>query len=124
MFEAVFTDVPQELLQAGNFNHPGPAEGFERIVGEGPAAGIATDFAARVVRREAREAHGAGFYLANAGAEGVLLTDGAGDDGLEVHFHVTEEMLWKIAAVEAHRLVGIGAVVVVPIQQRTGSFRS
>ncbi len=47
-------------------------------------------------------------------------TDRARDDFLKIF----EEMLRKIAAVKANRFVGVIGVVVVPIEQRTGSLGS
>ena len=73
-----------------------------------------------IVSGEAGEGHGRGFDLADHGAEGVELADGAGDDLLKIHAHVGEEMFRKIGAVEADGFIGIVAVVVVPIQQGAG----
>ena len=52
---------------------------------------------------------------------GVLLADGARDDELVVHLHAfVEEVLGQVGAVEADGLVGVVAVVVVPVEQRGG----
>ena len=65
-----------------------------------------------------------GLDAAHAGAEGVLLADGSGDDGLKIHDDVAEEMLRQVGAVEADGLVRVVAVVVVPVEQRARCFRS
>jgi len=124
MFEAVFADVMEQLLEAGNFDDASSAKSLQGIVGKAAAAGITADFALDVVGGETGEAHGPGLHYAHAGSEGIFLAHGTGDDGLVVHFHVAEEVLWKIAAVETDGLVGVGAVVVVPVEQSAGRFRS
>src|ERR1039458_10821068 len=69
-----------------------------------------------VVSRDAAEAHRPGLHSPDAGAEGVRLAHRARDDFLEVHAHVREEMFGQVAAMEADRLVGVFAVVVVPVE--------
>src|SRR5215470_11181604 len=120
MLVAVFADISQELLHFGNFHNTRAAESLQRVVGKFSLADVAAYDALAVDRRETREAHGAALYLADGGAEGVVLADRAGDDFLEVHAYLAEEVLGQIAAVEADGFVGIGPVVVVPVQQRAG----
>ena len=120
VLEALLADVAQQLLQLRDVGDAGTAEGLQRIARELAFANVATNAAMEVVGGEAREAHRAGLHAAHAGAEGVLLADGAGDDGLEVHDDVFEEVLGQIGAVEADALVRIAAVVVVPVEQRAG----
>ena len=122
VLEAVFADVAQQALQVGDADYAGAAEGVERIVGEFAFADVAADLAFAVVGGEAGEAHGPGFDQAHAGAVSVFAAHGAGDDLLEIHLDGFEEMLGQIAAVEADGLIGIVAVVVVPIEQGAGSF--
>ena len=105
-----------------NLHHAGAAERRQRIVGELALADVAIDGAFQIVGGEAREAHRAGLHQAFAGAVGVLAADGAGDDLLEIHLDALEEVLRQVAAVEADGLVGIVAVVVVPVEQGAGSF--
>ncbi len=105
----------QELLHVGNLDYPGAAKGFQGIVGKASLPGIAADFAAQIVGGKPREAHGAGFNAPDAGAKGVFLAYGAGDDGLKIHHHFFEEMFRQIAAMETDCLVRIASVVVVPV---------
>src|SRR5271167_169668 len=115
VLEAVFADVAEEFLEMGDFYYAGAAEGFEGIVGEGAFAYVAGDFSGAIVGGEARETHGAAFDAADAGTEGVVFADGAGDDFLKVHADILEKMFRQVAAVEADGLVGIVGVVVVPV---------
>src|SRR5277367_4258014 len=85
VFEAVFADVAEKFLEMGDFYYAGAAEGFEGIVGEGAFAHVAGNFSGEIVGGEARETHGAALDAAYAGAEGVVLANGAGDDFLKVH---------------------------------------
>ena len=123
VLEAVFADVAEEVLHVGDLDDAGAAEGVEGIVGEGALADVAADLAGEVVGGEAGEAHGAGFDGAVERAVGVLLADGAGDDLLEVHLYAfVEEVLGEVGAVEADGLVGVVAVVVVPVEQGAGGL--
>ncbi len=106
----------------GIFTTPAPPKVVSGIVGEFAFADVAVDGAFQVIGGEAGVAHGAGFHQALTGAVGVFAAHRAGDDLLEIHLHGLEEMLGQIAAVEADGLVGIVAVVVVPIEQRAGSL--
>src|SRR6266851_2698221 len=124
MLEAVLADIAQQFLQPGNFNHSGTAKRLERIVRESPATRIAADFCGNIVSGKAGETHGAGFDSSHACPESIFHADGSSDDRLVVHFHLTEEMLGKIAAVEADRFVGIGAVIVIPVEQGAWALRS
>ena len=84
-------------------------------------ADVAGDLAGEVVGGEAREAHGAGLDRAVERAVRVFLADGARDDELVVHLHAfAEEVLGQVGAVEADGLVGVVAVVVVPVEQGGG----
>src|SRR5208283_3587838 len=104
-------------------HHSGPAEGIQGIVGESAFADIAANPAGAIVGGKAREAHRARLHAADAGSEGVFAAHRPGDDFLEIHAHVLEEVLGKVAAMEADGLVGIVAVVVVPVEQGAGRFR-
>ena len=122
VLEAVLADVVQKLLEIGNLHDSDASEGIQRVVREraffhGPA-----DCACGIVRRETREAHGTWLDSSDDCSEGVFLAYCARDDFLEVHADILEEVLGKIAAVEADGLVGIVTVVVVPIQQGAGTF--
>src|SRR5581483_5462703 len=99
---------------------PGAAEGVQRIVSEAAIADIAADAAFAIARGETGVAHGRGFDAAHASTEGVQLADRSGNDLLEIHFDVGEEVLGEIAAVEADGLVWIITIIVVPIEQRAG----
>src|ERR1039457_2019068 len=109
MLEAVFADKAQQGLEMENFHDAGAAESDQRIVGELALSHVAIDAAFQIVGGEAREAHVAGFHQALAGAVGVLAAHGAGDDLLEVHLDALEEVLRKVAAMEAAGLVRIVA---------------
>ena len=76
-----------------------------------------------VIGREPHVGHGACLDPANAGAKGILLAHRARDDRLKVHHHIVEEVLGQIGAVEAHALVWIVAVIVIPVQQRARGLR-
>ena len=118
MLEAVLADVAEELLHVGDFDDTCAAEGVERVVGEGAFAYVAGDLAGEVVGREAGEAHRAGLNRAVEGAVRVLLAHGARDDELVVHLHAfAEEVLGQVGAVETDSLVGVVAVVVVPVEE-------
>src|ERR1035437_8690499 len=121
VLEAVFADVAKQRLHVRDLHHAGPAEGVQRVVGERALADVAANYAGEIVSREARKAHGAGLHRAVERAVGVLLANGARDDELIVHLHAFfEKMLRQVRAVEAHRLIWVLAVVVVPIEQRRG----
>src|ERR1022692_2118513 len=124
VLEAFLAYVMQQLLHLRDLHHSGTAKRRQRIIGELSLTHISAQATRSVVRREAREAHGSSFYLSHTGTEGVLLTHGAGDDLLEVHFHVTKEVLRQIGAMEADSFVGIRSVVVVPVQQSRWRLRS
>src|SRR5271168_860861 len=123
MFEAVFADVAEQFLEVRDFYYAGAAERFEGIVGEGALAYVAGNFSGAVVGGEARETHGTAFDAADAGAEGVVFADGAGDDFLKVHADILEKMFRQVAAVEADGLVGIVGVVVVPVEEGARRLR-
>src|SRR5216684_3349561 len=124
MFEPAFTNKAKKFLQVGNVHDTGAAKSLERIIGEGSFADIAADFSFTIIRRDAGKAHRTGFNSSHARSKRVLLTHCSGDDLLEIHAYILEEMLRKIAAVKTDGLVGIIGVVVIPVEQRTGSFGS
>src|SRR5712691_6661296 len=119
MFKTVLADVMEQLLHVRNFNHAGSAKRFQRIVGEAPTSNIAANLPRKIIGREAGEGHGAGLHATDARAKGVLFADGSSNDGLKIHLHILEEMLGKVAAVKTNRFVGIAAVIVVPVEERT-----
>ena len=96
VFEAVFADVVQQLLQPRNFHYARAAEGFEGIVGEVPAAGVAANVAASIVGRKARKTHRSCLHPTDASAEGVVLAHRAGNDLLKIHAHVLEKCLGRL----------------------------
>ena len=113
--------IAEEFLHVGDFDNAGAAEGVERVVGEGALAGVAGDAAGEVVGGKTREAHVAGLHGAVECAVGVLLAYRARDDELVVHLYAfAEEVLGQVGAVEADGLVGVVAVVVVPVEQGRG----
>src|SRR6266404_6036187 len=124
MLKSVFADVMQKLLHVGNLHHACAAKCFQWIIREAPFSGIAANLAGQVIRGEAGVAHGAGFDAAHASPESIFLPHRAGDDRLKIHLHVFKEMLRQIAAVKAHGLIGIAAVVVVPVKQSARRLRS
>src|SRR5258708_16778621 len=124
MLESVLAYVAKKFLQEGNAYEAGTAEGFEGVVGKRAFAHVTADFPLPVIGRKTRKAHGAGFHLADAGSKGIFRADRARDDFLKIHSNVREETLRNIAAAKANCFVGIIGVVVVPIEQRTGSLGS
>src|SRR6185369_11878839 len=123
MLEPGFANVVQQFLHVRNLPDACSAERLQRIVCEFSFTHVSANRSVEVIGGEAGIGHCPGFDSADTGAEGVVLTDGSGNDLLEVHAYVAEEVLWKVAAVEADGFVGIVAVVVVPVQKGTGSFR-
>src|SRR6266849_100292 len=124
MFKPAFANKAKKFLQVGNVHDAGAAKSLERIIGEGSFADIAADFPFTIIRRDAGKAHRTGLDSSHARSKRVLLTHCSGDDLLEIHAYILEEMLRKIAAVKTDGLVGIIRVVVIPVEQRTGSFGS
>src|ERR1700760_4951405 len=101
MLESTFADEAEKFLQPGNSDDACAAEGFERIVGEFAFADVAADLAIEVVGGVAEVAHGSGFHSSDTSPEGVFFANGSGDDFLEVHLDVGEEVLRQVGAVEA-----------------------
>src|ERR1700730_7748441 len=122
MLESIFTDIAQQLLHLRNFDHPSTAKRLQRIVGKSAASYVSANLPRRIVRRKASKAHCAGLHLADTGTKSIFLANGAGDNRLVIHVHFLKEMLRQVAAMEAHGLVRMIAVVVVPIKQGAGSF--
>src|SRR5882762_8812181 len=124
MLEPAFADVAKKFLQMRYMHDTGAAKSFKRIVGEVSFADIAADFPLTIVRRNASKTHRAGLDSAHAGTKGVFLAYRSSDDLLKIHAHILEKMLGQIAAVKTNGLVGIIRVVVIPVEQRAGSFGS
>src|SRR5271154_5765396 len=124
VLESVFADVTKEFLHPRDLHDSRTAKSFQRVVREVTSTGVTANSAGAVVGGKACVAHGAGLNATNTSPESIVLSDGTGNDFLEVHFDVTEEMLGQVAAVEADGFVGIATVVIVPIQQGAGRFRS
>src|SRR6266568_3798336 len=124
MFKTAFADITQKFLQMRNVQDAAAAKSLQRIVGELTFADIAADFPFAIIRRNAYKPHRAGLHSPYACAKRIFLAYCPGNDLLEIHAHILEEMLGKIAAVETNGLVGIIRVVVIPVQQRAGSFGS
>src|SRR6185503_10002003 len=118
VFEALAADMLQQLLQLRNLRHARAAECLQRIFREPSRARISAHDPAPVVRRITRIAHHARLYTSNASPERIQLAHRTRDDLLVVHLHVFEEVLRQVRAVEAHALVRVGSVVVIPVQQR------
>ena len=96
VLEALAANEFQQLLQLRNLGHAGATKCFERIDGELAGSSVAAHDAVPIVGGVTRIAHGAGLDAADAGAEGVLLTHGAGNDLLIIHADVGEKVLGKI----------------------------
>src|SRR3954463_13627071 len=118
MLKAVFADVMKKLLHFGNLDHACATEGVQGIISEASFANVAAHLACSVVSREAGEAHFVWLDQADNRAGGIFFAYRAGNDLLKIHFEGTEEVLGQIGAVETDRFVGIGSVVVVPVEQR------
>src|SRR5438309_11192990 len=123
VLESVLTDVMQQGLEFGNPYYPNPPKGIERVIGELTLTDVAADGSGPVIGGEAGETHSTRLDPSHDSPEGIVLTNRAGDDLLEVHADVLEEVFGKIAAVEANGFIGIFAVVIVPIEEGAGSFR-
>src|SRR5271154_4280288 len=113
MLKSVLADVMQQLLQLVNLDHANSAESIQRIVGKRALAYIPANHASGVVGREARKAHRPRLHSADHRSERVVLAHGSGDDLLEIHAHILEEMLGQVAAMEADGLVRIVSIVIV-----------
>src|SRR5467141_2143209 len=124
MLETAFANIPEKLLQVRDVHDSGTAKGFERIVREGSFADIAADLSLAIVRRDAGKTHRTSLDPSHTRSKRVFLAHGSGDDLLKIHAHIFEKMLGKIAAVKTDGLVGIIRVVVIPVEQRAGSFGS
>src|SRR5271155_239927 len=124
VLESVFADVTKELLHTRDLDDSRTAKRLQGVIREVTGADVTANSAGAVIGGKARVAHGAGFNATNTSAESIVLSDGTGNDLLEVHLHITEEMLGQVAAMEADGFVGITAIVIVPIQQSAGRFRS
>src|SRR6266550_4485311 len=108
----------------GNFNHTRATEGVQWVIRELAVADVASYPPGSVIGREAGKAHLLRLNKSNTRTESVFFTHGAGDNFLEVHFDGTEEVLRKIRAMEAHRLIGIRSVVVIPVKKCGWRLRS
>src|SRR5438132_8797672 len=115
MFKSVLANVMQQLLQLRNLHHAHPAKSIQRIASERTLADVPANHSRRVIGRESGEAHRTRFYPADNRAKSVLLAHRPGNDFLEVHAEILEEVLGKIAAMKADSLVGIVAVVGMPV---------
>src|SRR6266851_514125 len=123
VLESVLANVMQQILQARNLHYAGAAESIERIIGKRAVPYISAHCPSSVIRGEAGKAHRPRLYAAHHGSEGVFLAHGAGNDFLEIHADLLKEVLRQIAAMKADSLIGVVTVVVVPVEQCTGSFR-
>src|SRR6478736_1045471 len=118
MLESVLADIVQQFLHLRNLDHTRTAKRIQRIVRKPAMPNIAAHLPGSIVSRKARKAHLLRLDQSDHGAVSILFTYGPSDDFLEVHLERTEEVLRQICAVEAHRLVRIAAIIVVPIKQR------
>src|SRR5882762_5939139 len=124
MLESALTDVAQQLLHVWYLDHPGATEGVQRIVGEPSLAQVPAHRAGGIFGRKAGEAHCLRLDETDTGSECVLLTHRAGNDFLKIDHHRAEEVLGKVRAVEADRLVRVRSVIVIPVEKGRGSSRS
>src|SRR5260370_23968334 len=107
MFEPAFADITQKFLQMRNMHDASAAKSLQRIVGKRTFADIAANLSLAIIRRNARKTHRAGLHSPHAFAKRIFLAYCPGNDPLEIHAHILEEMLGKIAAVETNGLVGV-----------------
>lgn len=122
VLETVFTNVTEKFLHLRDLDYPGAPKGFQGIVSERTRADVTTNSPQPVIGGKARIAHQAGFNAPHAGAEGIILANRARNDLLIVHLDITEEMFGQVATMEAHRLIRITAIVIIPVEQGTGRF--
>src|SRR5712672_3498424 len=113
VFKSVLADIVKKLLQSGDLHDARATKRFEGIVGKSSATGVATDVSVNIIRGKSGKAHGAGLDTSNTGAKRIFLADSAGDDFLEIHLHVFEEMFGQVAAMKTNSLVRINAIVVI-----------
>src|ERR1700733_218250 len=113
VLEALAADVLEQLLQLGNLCHARATESGERIVSELARATVAANDAVAVIGGVPGIAHSSALDAAYAGTEGIVFADRAGDDLLEVHLDIFEEVFGQVGAVEADALVRMAVVVVV-----------
>ena len=107
-------------MQASSPHHPVAAETLGSVVRRFALADVSAHATVQVVGRGAAERDGASLQFAHDRAKRILLAHRPGDDLLEVHFEIFEEILGQVRAVEDHTLIRIVAVVVVPIDDGAG----
>src|ERR1051325_8669495 len=101
MLKSALADEPQQFLQSRDTHDPRSSKGFQRIVGKFALADVTGHLSLAVVGRKAREAHGAALHLAHASPKRIFLANCSGNNLLEVHADIAEEMLRQVAAVKA-----------------------
>src|SRR6202451_3885568 len=123
MLKSVLANIVEKFLQMRNLHHAHSAKGIQSVAGKFTFPHITANPPRRVIGGEARVTHRSGLHAAYHGAECIFLAHGPGNDLLKIHWEVLEKMLRQIAAMETHSLVGIVAVIVIPVEQGAGSLR-
>src|ERR1700751_537409 len=108
----------EQLLHPRDLYHSRSSEGIEWVVGETALAYVTPHVSGGIIGGEARERHLLRPDETDAGAERILLAYSTGDDFLKIHLYRAEEVLGEIGTMEAHRFVGVGSIVIVPVKQR------
>lgn len=121
VLEAVAADVMHERGEAWDLHDSLGAEGVEGIVGEVAVAYVSSDAAGEIVGGDAAEGDGASGCAAGEGSYCVGLAEYGAEDGSGADADVGQEVFGPVAAVEEDALVGIVAVVVVPVDERSGT---
>src|SRR6266699_2131316 len=117
MLETVLADMPQQLLQLRDFYDARASESIQGIIRKPAFSDVTAHFPGSIVGGESRKTHPLRLDEPDTCPESIFLAHGACDDFLEIHLHGTEKVLWQVGAVEAHCLVGIRSVVVIPIEE-------
>ena len=119
MLIAHFADVFQEKLKVINLHHTIAAEGRKFIVCEIALSDVGAKCPGGVIGGGSAESCLARSYFSDDCAVGIFFSYRAGDYLLIVHLRTSEERLGQITAMEQDAFVGVGAVVIVPIQKGT-----
>src|SRR5579859_2923302 len=102
MLKAVLADIVEQFLHPRNLDHSSSAESIQRIVGESAFTHVTAHLPGGVVGGKTSKTHGLRLDQPHAGAKGILFSDGARNDFLEIHFRRPEEVLRQIRTVEAY----------------------
>src|SRR5262245_21796902 len=121
VLEAIPADEAHQLLQLGNVYNGARAERLQRSVGQLSFANVSPYAALSIVCRDSAEGDRPLRRAARERAVRILLAEGRAEDGSGRDRDVRQKRFGPIAAVDEHALVGIVAVIVVPVHKGTRS---